>query len=581
MLAIKKGNEFLDLAPGSTLEIEIENPLLQFNDEIKGGYSLPVLALDTEKNAKFLNYAGLFQKVADNTGIDVVAFDNGIPSIAGKLKIEKTVPDLNKQLNTAISTYLVTDAGDFFQEIKEKRLRDINAGGVRSFEWDGLTTISGTGFWKHIHDVANAAVNAYDYAFYPVLNDGWEVDGVNPGLMNRMNYISSQAQFSTNYTGLTVREVNRIVPFPYLHYILKKAFEHVGWTLQGDFLTDNDFIKITIINFRAINWATVHVNSGTISYTAHDPVEFDLKDHLPDMGIGQFLIALKNRFGWWYDFNKTSKICTIKMLRDVPGTDAKDITTNVNPVLEKTVLQDAKVYALRNNIEPVDLTKVEFMGTIGSRVSLPTPSETIFGQVYFVYGENVYFICEQADDESWYWAILAHNTFDFVPTGANEDIITSSQIPEMEYSTFHKMILPRYDNAGEWDGRNDDAADWPLILCFFHGMLFNTANDAAYPYGSPHPIGPRFTDVGNWGLSYTATSFQGDEVGIHATFWKAFLDMLTYNEQVELTWYAPLQEYLNLRFEQQLVVAGVKLFIKTLRPVIPYKDVLSITCVRI
>lgn len=444
-----------------------------------------------------------------------------------------------------------------------------------------MNTVSGAGFWRHITQVANGNVNDYDYAFYPVINKGWPVNNVTPEVMNMMYYDVGQALFPTSYVGLDVREKNRIVPMPYLHYIVERAFAYVGWKVTGDIFNDATFLKATMINFRAINWATVTINGGVVSFTPKNPVEFDLKDHMPDISIPEFLISLKNRFGWWYDFNNTSKTCIIKLLKDIPNTAAKGFTSMANPQIEKKILQDKKIYALRNGIDPLDITKVDYQGMIGTPALLPAPAEVLYGKVYFVKNQNAYFICEQAADESWVWSIFEHNTFDFVPTGAKEDITTSSTVPDMEFWSSYLSLLPRIDNQGEWDGRNDDPASWGIHLALFHGLRPNITNTANYPYASTHVLDSRFNQVADWGLSYTCYDIPGDDVGIYETFWKAFLNLINSDEELTFVLYLPMTEYHKLKFQDRINIAGVEMFITEIKETLPYKGSVTVSSIRI
>src|SRR5690606_1113547 len=115
---------------------------------------------------------------------------------------------------------------------------------------------SGSGFWGHITTVVNAAPGSYDYAFYPIHNDDWKGRFTTSPVMNRVFYESGIVKFSQySHDGTPLfKDAYVIVPFPYLKYVLTKAVEFAGWTISGDPLDDDDFKKITLINFQAINW---------------------------------------------------------------------------------------------------------------------------------------------------------------------------------------------------------------------------------------------------------------------------------------------------------------------------------------
>lgn len=577
-LGIQINGEGLDLNPGIIIDMERNNPLSQFDNQVIGSFSYPFDVKNTARNARLLNYSGAIQKRIDNSGIDAQVFDNGLQVLNGKIKIERTTPHLNKGSRTGISCYLLSENADFWQQVKTTKLRDVVMGGDRSFEWDGLND-TGDGFWAHIHTVARAATNAFDYAFFPVINHGWPLGDAEVPLMNKMYYDSSEVFFPSNYTEVDLREMNRIVPMPYLHYVMGKVFEHAGWTVNGEILDDTYFRLITIINFRAIDWA-YPTSADAASFTPRDPVVFNLQDHMPDMTVGEFLVALKNRFGWWYDFDKSSKTCTIKYLKDVATGELKDITQYTEPVVLKSVLQDRRIYALTNGIQGPDWNLVDFQGYVSQYDDLPAAAEALYGQVYLLTSENNYYICQQADDDSWTWELFYANNYDFTPEGFTDEIPTSSQVPQMDYHAFMDTMLPRVDNMGEWFGRTDGTATWGLHLAFYHGVRFNASNTEAFPYASPHIYDPQGIKIANWGLTYQCFETDGDDVGLYQTFWKPFLDLLNVTEEIEITVHLPLSDYLNLRYENQLVVDGVKMFIKTLKTKIPYDKIINLVCTR-
>src|SRR5688500_9661184 len=116
--------------------MEQENILLQFTEEVLGEFSLPFDVRATDKNLRLLNYAGIMERRIDNIGIDAIIHDNGLPVMRGKIKIEKPTVNLNNVKDGTISCYFLSGISSFYQDIKDKRLREIDVGGARSFEWD-------------------------------------------------------------------------------------------------------------------------------------------------------------------------------------------------------------------------------------------------------------------------------------------------------------------------------------------------------------------------------------------------------------------------------------------------------------
>jgi len=583
MLGIEIQGEFLDLPPDTVMQLENENPFLQFDDQLLGEYSLPFTALPTAKNNRLLGYAAIGQTRVDNTAVDALLYDNGLQVGGGTVKKEKVNVHLNRAVKGNISCYYLSKSSGFWQAIKDIKLRDIDVGGDRSFPWEGLSTIT-DGFWKHIHQVAAGAVGDYDYAFFPVINYGWTEGEETPPLMNKVYYDSAQAfpvTFPNTYGAEYNFRMNRIVPFPYLKYVLVSAFEHVGWTVEGDILDDADFEKICMINFRAIDYG--YKTFPGPDYVYRHPVVFNLQDHLPDITISKFLIALKNRFGWWYDFDNQSKKVTIRSLSDLTTGSPVDYTGYSSPLLLKTILQENPVYALRNGDGrgALNLSGGDLQADVDKKTDLPAASEAQYGHVRLVIEENNYYVCQQNEDtEAWEWVLLDYNIYDYEPDNATDDITTDALIAGNEYFDEYLDFIPRIDNMGVSNFPNEEDVTWGIHLVFYYGQRDNKSGDPV-PYASHHIYDSQGYTLAAWSLAFKAKKTDDTEVGLYDVYWKDFLDMLNSPEEVEHTLYLPLHKYLQLRFSDRIVVDGIELFIKQIKSQVPYKGEVQCVSIRV
>lgn len=588
MLGIEINGEFLDLLPGANLELQKENPFLQFNEKLIGEYSLPFQAPATPKNLRLLNYAAIIEKQTSNTGIDALLYDAAIQVGAGKVKIERASININKTSKGTISCYYLSAASGFWQDIKDIKLRDINTGGDISYPWAS----GGPGsFWEHIFNVVNGAVGDYNYAFFPVINMKWPSSvGVTSGeyyppVMNRVYADGSNVRFYEQAMDLQV-ERNRIIPFPYLKHILVKTFEHVGWSAQGDILDDPDFIKITMLNFRAIDWAYVETG-GPVIY--RDPVIFNLKDHLPDITISSFLIALMNRFGFWYDFDSATRKVTIRMLNDLTIGAVKNMTDKSSPLANKNIVQQRNIYAFRNRFVTdiadgaPNFKTIDYIGDVDKTTDLPTANSSRYGHVYLVREENNFYNCAQnPDDDIWQWWPYAYNIYDHEPDGANTDIFTDATTVGQERLDSYFDLIPRIDNTGEWLGRTDtEPSAWGIHLAFYFGKRNNKSGDPV-PYASHHLYDSQGYTLAAWSIAFRGQkTITADQVGLYDLNWKPFIDMISGAEEIEHTLYLPMHEYLQLKFSDRVNVAGVNLFIKQIKSSIPYKGSVQCTSIRV
>lgn len=597
MLGIANSDgEFLELPPGTKMELEQASPFLQFDGQLIGDFSTPLEVRLSPKNQKWLHWAGIMQTRIQNTGIDCSVYDNNLQHSIGKIKIESPTHNLQNANRASVSLFYLSGVASFFQDIKELKMRDVDFDGIRSYGWDGYNR-SGAGFWAHIHQVLDAAPTSYDYAFYPVINKAWAGDdGQKNEVMNNVAYSGGQVNFQKLSTdGL---ELNAVVPFPYLKYVLEKIMQQVGWKIQGTILQDPDFVKCTLVNFQAIDYGFMSVKDAakaiilgpTVEPGEHpSQVEFNLAQHMPDMSVAEFMLALKNRFGWWYDFDRRTKTITIQELQNVVGSRVKDYTLKAATIIPKKVAQSSKIYALKNefygeyaNGQP-SLESVKYMGEVQQLHHLPAPSKTQYAHTYLVLAENNYYICRETpgtDDDIYSYQFYAYNVYDVKPAGATDEITTKATCIGVEkYSTYLDLV-PRMDLSGNWNEKTTSTATWGIHLLMFHGLKANKAGQPV-PYACSHVYDSQGNLVSNWALAYQCKRFDGIEVGLYERAWKTILTSLQNAETFELSLYLSKAEMLDLKFSDTLIINGVKMYISKTRPMIPHDGTLVVECIRI
>jgi hypothetical protein len=599
MLSIEIDGQALDLEPGTKLEMERANPFLQFDERLPGDYSLPLDLRLSPKNMKLLRFAGLIQTRVDPKGIPATVNDHQNQHSVGRLKIESPKHNLNRVNAGMVSVYYVTGASDFFQDVKSVNLRDIDMGGVRSFAWDNYNTAGG-GFWQHIHDVINAGVNAYDYAFFPVINKAWAgSDGYNTystEMMNRMKYSGGQVLFEkmTNDD----KELNVIVPFPYLKKVVQQAAALVGWKVQGPALDDPDFITATMINFQAIDWGFMSpydqarwIVLGPTSTPGTHPadVKFDLADHLPDITISDFFLSLKNRFGWWYDFNSKTKTITITDLQASISTADKDYTHKSSVLVPKKVAQTPKVWGIKNefvgdyaNGAP-ELANVTYMGTLNHKSLLPAADKSQYGQVWLILDENNFYICRPQNavtTDLYEWQFYAYNVYDIVPDGATDFITTKATALGSEPYDTYLDLVPRMDLPGNWNRLSFADTSWHIHLVFYKGMKNNKAGQP-FPFATSGIYDSNGNQVAQWSLAFTCLRYDGQDVGLWPRKWKTTMQTIQAPETFEFVLQLDRAEMEQLKFSDTIIISGVKMYLTKIKPVVPYAGELPVESIRI
>lgn len=418
MLAIKINSEFLDLPADTGMEMNRNSPFL--NEDIEGEYSLGLTIRYTDKNFRLLSYYGNFYRQHQKLSIDASLYDNGLFRYAGKLVITQHSANMNNPAETTWNGFFTIGSASFFQEIKDVRMQDINYGGIRSFPWTGNIYNDGSnGFWQHLH--AARSPNLYPYTFYPIKNEGWS-DEHNVRWMNRLDPGNTFYSYTTGETDLFNSNVISITPSIYYSFILEKIFTQYGWTISGDVLSDPGFIKATMPSFKAIHWADfkkIPFPANGYFFTFPANVTFDLADHVPqDVTVGSFIANLKNRFGWYFDFDSSSKTAYLRSNKSLITAGVKDWTQYTLAKYSSEYQDGTKTYSLVNNIDPADTFPVlpvikynTLQVPAASEATLPANAGYADGDIIYALLENQYYInrwiVEQAHTHGSYMLITS------------------------------------------------------------------------------------------------------------------------------------------------------------------------------
>lgn len=626
-LGVLISGEFLDLFPATEIEIEEPNPYLQNGTDVTGPFSLPFEVPHTERNIRLLGLVMMLTAKKIAVSIPAIVFENGVQHSHGVLKVEAVKGSLNDLKTGSTSLYYLIGSSAFYDGMGDKKLSDLDFGGVRTFA--GLTPIDfsvpydiGAGFGAHIIGVMNGTIDDFDYAFSPVLNEGWVTEpdkklttrvaglpvtitenqgNVKAGAVNNLLLLQSTPAdpVRLHFRSLVGKFHNPIVPFPYMLYVIRKIFENAGWQVSGDIFSDPDFKKIVLLSFRDIPYATSGGNAvDGYQQRAKPDVSFDLRDYMPTVTVSEFLIAIKDRFGLYYDFSIASKTCVIRYLRDVVQGTPEDITTIADPVYSNKIDLKGKVFALAENFDPGDAypgapdrAGLNYLGEFNAAppTSLEAANE---GKYYLNLLQNHFYIIRLNEDHATYgWQFFADNIYNYLPPESNETITTAAT-PVAQKSTAlvqkfddvdttFTSIFPVVDQAGVWRGWNDLENAWKIRLLFYHGLQPD-AGGYMIPYASNHPVNNGGEKIGNFSLSYESNDIQtGAPNGVYDLFWKDFLKQLLQNETITIRARYPFSKKNAIDFGEPKIILFTKFFVKTKRARIPYGGSMEMDLIRV
>lgn len=338
----------LELTPGVKVSLEELMPAFDRNLE-QGLFSFPIEIPFTPNNMTFFNNLqnmnSLSSTIPEFWRCDLI--EDGIAELVdAKLKL---LNHKGRWDNTDGSfNGIITGAkGLFGSVIKGKTLRDLELGGL--ITWS--SAMDSREFAKHVMD-GNEPSIAERLAFIPVrmedffdeTSDSYANEVIGNNIVNNIILnvgFSNGWIFGKNATintkvnkGVATYEEYRTVPFLKLLFVLKQiALEH-GYTLGGNFFTYPDLDKVTLFNNRAIE-------KYDVPFSLDVNTEIDPRNHVPEIRIVDFLIAIQNTFNLKVDFFTNNRIELNFNHKILVSSSVTDYTSNAVSIYDESVRHEA------------------------------------------------------------------------------------------------------------------------------------------------------------------------------------------------------------------------------------------------
>lgn len=284
MITISVNDEFIDISDSASFSIEGDSPFLNPGD-IPGVKVYNVSALNTPNNQRVFG----FSEKLNNT-------DRGKEFANVKIYFYNLLWKIGtfKLRNAGLDGYKFsfhTDAGDLQLKIKNRNITDIDMGTIAN---------------DYNHTLIYPDAN---HVFFTVKNTAF-YDDKNPDYVGYINlYNTAAARFYTNVDDGGGLNKYTIMPFPYLLFVLNSIFTDLGYYgMEGDWTTDDNIKRTVIIN----QYAMDSVNAGVNEFLS----DITYNRHVPDEGIGSFLIDVAVFFGITYKINPLTKKVTIIRIGD-------------------------------------------------------------------------------------------------------------------------------------------------------------------------------------------------------------------------------------------------------------------------
>jgi hypothetical protein len=597
MIRVKTFNGVtLQPSPGSTMEVERNSPFFSTGDEWAGERSTPINFPYSKSNAKELGYPYHFYTKRIKRIVDADLYDGTMYRQRGKLITENSTIDQNHIHRSDIRGYFVFALSNFYQIIKDKKLRSLSLGGKRSFNWTTSDPDDASGgFWQYIHSTWDGTK---DFLVAPVRNEEYGdplIIGIPGGgtltLANDwMNRLGDDGKLHYEFN----KALDSVCPQIKVKYLLEKIFTEHGYTITYD-VGDTQWESLFLNSLIPFKWTDVE-ETDDWPYVEFNPkavIDVYLNEHLPDRTLSDFLVQLGNRYGWRFLINDETKVCKIKSVRNILNGTRKDWTAYCSSVFESDFSSGTRIFSFKNDIDSGDNLPVrgEFedkvrLADVFSFNDLPTATGTLFNNIAYSHIENTFWIVAQDEGaETYSWEIFADNIFDFEPDGETDNISTTmSTLPvaRTEYLTILGV-----DKYGIFPVMKQKAKlDFGYRVLFYQGIVPDQLADGTFSTGEyPHLSSlwrvPGPADDKVWSNVFVHDYTGGIKRGIIEYWFKDWIAIISEGEDIKVTMNLPRLELMNFQWDDIILIKNIPYLVKGIIEPFPYKNKVEATLRRI
>jgi hypothetical protein len=546
MIELKLNGKTFDLPKtGLTISGEENNSLLL--DEEEGTFSLPFQLPITPNNSALLGSPEVISNRTKfgkkYTGLTVY--------LAGYLWKSGTL-NLRDVTGGMYNLNFTAGVSSFASNIVNKKLSELNLGGDRVMVPPAPTVLDlPAEIANHMLSLVNSDSSTSDYVFFPVKNDDFYA---NPdeyhGYVNNWdgtNFLTNFYEFNNSHT-----KDYPIVPFAYFLYVFKKCFEQSNLSVVGDFIIDPDIKRLVIYNNFSLDAIVRAATFPTNTYVNVWGRVINLKNHVPDMTVTDFIKAIKGyfRLGYFFnDSNRTVKIVSLQSILD--SYQYEDWTAYAEPKPDLTSNdQDGFVFSLLKDDNDAlyttlikDLSGYTVLSSVEKVADLPSAGNGP-NQARLVRTLNKYYATNDDGSGGYYWEEYSENLTDLTIGNGKTKVEINCGTVATYYSTSGVRWLVPWVNAPGSSSQDDEGiTSFPLRLMFYRGMQAGIKADNSamtYPMGTPYKWDYNGSSIGNYSLSLDQDS------GVYNQFHARWLDFVDKATLVKMTINFDLATFLKL-----------------------------------
>lgn len=561
---IKYQNEFLDLVPGQSAEIERNSPLFLL-ENIIAEYSTPVQLAYSDKNCRLIGLYFFDTTIKQQTKIDVEIYCNGTFRYNATMVIESAGMNFTHPGAGTASGYLLTGISNFFSRIKDKKLSDLILGGDRNFAHTSDDPTDGSdGYWQHFQQIYDFSD---DYVMVPYRNALFTADDI------EFQTTEGWGNMFDNFTG-KIKVNQPVVPFTKVEYVLQQIFAEAGWKLDTTGINDEEWKRLLLYSNYTISTYLYSVTGLSIVSTPMFSVTVNLAKAMPpDVTCSSLLFELCKRYFWAPVFDVNSSTCKIIALKEIPAKPAKDWTKYASPVAASDFTSGDKIFAFKNNFTDdadipgaPDFTGLVSAGFVPSKNLLLPPAYANQNGFTYAFLENKWYKVQyDADSNTASWVELADNIYDYEPDGATDTFETNVTTLPLERVAVASGVIGLFPSVNQ--GKN---TKWGIRTVIYHGMVHyidedNTPLSNSYPYASSTNTPPAQEADGilPWSNVFSDDTLT-ESFGIKDYWGKKWTDAIISSEEITRNFYLPLIELIRFTWQDKIMIRNMPFIIKSM-----------------
>ncbi len=421
-----------------------------------------------------------------------------------------------------------------------------------------------------------------DYAVFPLENplvfenwddDFYQVDNTNIKIIYQeyfkvINYYK-ESQFPYMLTGRiygdTLTAGNLITPFPYIAYLIKRIAYHFNYKVENNVFEDE--LKYTVLvnlffenEFLTDNTKILAPKSG-----------FDLKNHVPNWSIYEFINHLNNLFGLGYEVDVQKRTITFNFLEDIMLDESFIDISHL--LISKKVDNQKSVTGIKlthkfptadkafEGVKSLDGLLIK--GSVNSYSDLPTLGA--LNDCYFVTILDSYYAWKYNPEIYQFgWTVHSKNFISTIASGEEAVEISTEMCPvllkspnldddALGHPEGRQWLIPASHQPGRFEGAPEMfQTKWAPLISYYHGMLPDWQNND-YPFASSDIKDPHGNAIPGATLSLR---LDGDN-GLYTKKWKRYIDWRITARTVKVKILPDVQFVRSLKFSKKLVINGV------------------------